>query len=138
MSIENKNHELKPTKIKPKSSITVCAVVILVFDLRSSGEYLSKYSKQPLLSTVFDPVRSLSSAAVSQVDMAVHHLSPESRMELAKIANQIVAEGKGILAADEISATMEKRLKTIGVENSPEMRRQYRYELYYYELLFIF
>lgn len=46
--------------------------------------------------------------------------------ELKSIAEAIVAPGKGILAADESVSTMGKRLKDIGVENSEEMRRQYR------------
>ena len=48
------------------------------------------------------------------------------QVELARVANQIVTKGKGILAADEINATMEKRFQAIDVENSAEIRRQYR------------
>lgn len=50
--------------------------------------------------------------------------------ELKRIANAIVAPGKGILAADESVGTMGKRLTDIGLENSDENRRAYR------ELLF--
>uniref|UniRef100_A0A1A9WAA9 Fructose-bisphosphate aldolase n=1 Tax=Glossina brevipalpis TaxID=37001 RepID=A0A1A9WAA9_9MUSC len=50
--------------------------------------------------------------------------------ELKRIANAIVAPGKGILAADESVATMGKRLKDIGVENTEENRRQYRQLLF--------
>jgi fructose-bisphosphate aldolase class I len=50
--------------------------------------------------------------------------------ELAKIARTLVAEGKGILAADESTGTIEKRLKSIDVESTEEARRAYR------ELLF--
>ncbi|KAI9580920.1 hypothetical protein GQX74_013468 [Glossina fuscipes] len=50
--------------------------------------------------------------------------------ELARIANAIVAPGKGILAADESVSTMGKRLKDIGVENTEENRRQYRQLLF--------
>ena len=46
--------------------------------------------------------------------------------ELAKIAQAIVADGKGILAADESTGTIEKRLKSIDVESTEEMRRAYR------------
>ena len=46
--------------------------------------------------------------------------------ELAKIALTIVAEGKGILAADESSGTIEKRFDAIGVESTEENRRAYR------------
>jgi len=50
--------------------------------------------------------------------------------ELAAVAQAIVAEGKGILAADESTGTMEKRLASINVESTEENRRAYR------ELLF--
>ena len=50
--------------------------------------------------------------------------------ELEQIAQQLVAEGKGILAADESNGTMNKRLKAAGVEQTEEMRRALR------ELLF--
>jgi len=46
--------------------------------------------------------------------------------ELRKIAEQLVAEGKGILAADESNGTMDKRLSAAGVEPSEEMRRSLR------------
>ena len=46
--------------------------------------------------------------------------------ELAKIARTLVAEGKGILAADESTGTIEKRLKSIDVESTEETRRAYR------------
>ena len=45
-------------------------------------------------------------------------------------AGALVAEGKGILAADESSGTIKKRFDTIGVESTEESRRAYR------ELLF--
>jgi fructose-bisphosphate aldolase class I len=50
--------------------------------------------------------------------------------ELRQTAERLVAEGKGILAADESNGTMDKRLKAAGVEPSEEMRRALR------ELLF--
>ena len=46
--------------------------------------------------------------------------------ELAKIAQTLVAEGKGILAADESTGTIEKRFKSIDVESTEETRRAYR------------
>lgn len=54
----------------------------------------------------------------------------ELQEELRTIANAIVAPGKGILAADESTATIGKRFADIGVENNEENRRAYR------ELLF--
>jgi fructose-bisphosphate aldolase class I len=49
---------------------------------------------------------------------------------LKQTAGEMVAEGKGILAADESKPTMSKRLEQVGVEPSEESRRQWR------ELLF--
>ena len=46
--------------------------------------------------------------------------------ELEKTARAIVAEGKGILAADESTGTIKKRFDTIGVESTEENRRAYR------------
>src|SRR5919198_3580525 len=45
---------------------------------------------------------------------------------LETIARKLVAPGKGILAADESSGTIEKRLKTINVPSTEENRRMYR------------
>jgi fructose-bisphosphate aldolase class I len=45
---------------------------------------------------------------------------------LETVARAMVAPGKGILAADESTGTIEKRLKSIQVENSEDNRRAYR------------
>src|SRR5436189_6191173 len=45
---------------------------------------------------------------------------------LEQIAAAIVAEGKGILAADESDGTIKKRFDSIGVESTEENRRGYR------------
>lgn len=50
--------------------------------------------------------------------------------QLAKTAKAIVAPGKGILAADESTGTIQKRFDKIGLENNENNRRTYR------ELLF--
>jgi len=50
--------------------------------------------------------------------------------ELSSIANKIVADHRGILAADESTSTIEKRFKSIGVENTEEHRRAYREMLF--------
>src|SRR5881296_1665506 len=50
--------------------------------------------------------------------------------ELQQTAQAIVADGKGILAADESTGTIKKRFDSIGVESTEENRRAYR------ELLF--
>src|SRR5216110_2798988 len=49
---------------------------------------------------------------------------------LQSTAQALVAEGKGILAADESTGTIKKRLDSIGLESTEETRRDYR------ELLF--
>src|SRR5213082_823174 len=46
--------------------------------------------------------------------------------ELHETARALVAEGKGILAADESTGTIKKRFDTIGVESTEENRRAYR------------
>jgi fructose-bisphosphate aldolase class I len=46
--------------------------------------------------------------------------------ELQQIARAIVADGKGILAADESTGTIKKRFDSIGVESTEETRRAYR------------
>ncbi len=50
--------------------------------------------------------------------------------ELERIAGTIVADGKGILAADESTGTIKKRFDSIGIESTEDTRRAYR------ELLF--
>ena len=54
----------------------------------------------------------------------------ERRGELARNAEAIVANGKGILAADESMGTAGKRLASIGMENTEENRRAYREVLF--------
>ncbi|HAT03515.1 MAG TPA: fructose-bisphosphate aldolase class I [Candidatus Magasanikbacteria bacterium] len=51
-------------------------------------------------------------------------------MTIQEITKSLVAPGKGILAADESTGTIQKRFDSIGVESTEEMRRAYR------ELLF--
>jgi fructose-bisphosphate aldolase class I len=46
--------------------------------------------------------------------------------DLETIAKALVAEGKGILAADESEGTIKKRFDSIGVESTEENRRAYR------------
>ena len=49
---------------------------------------------------------------------------------LQSTAKGLVAEGKGILAADESTGTIKKRLDSIGVESTEDTRRQYRQMLF--------
>lgn len=58
------------------------------------------------------------------------YLAPEKASELQKIAQTIVAKGKGILAADESTGTIGKRFSSINVENTEENRRLYRQLLF--------
>jgi fructose-bisphosphate aldolase class I len=46
--------------------------------------------------------------------------------DLENTARALVAEGKGILAADESDGTIKKRFDSIGVESTEENRRAYR------------
>jgi fructose-bisphosphate aldolase, class I len=57
-------------------------------------------------------------------------VSSVQAQNLTHLARAIVAPGKGILAADESSGTIEKRFRSIQVESTEEHRRAYR------ELLF--
>src|SRR3954463_7761343 len=50
--------------------------------------------------------------------------------ELNKVAQAMVAPGRGILAADESSGTIKKRFDTIGVECTSDSRRDYREMLF--------
>jgi fructose-bisphosphate aldolase class I len=53
---------------------------------------------------------------------------PEATLE--ETARALVAPGKGILAADESTGTIEKRLKSIDVVSTEEKRRDYREMLF--------
>ena len=50
--------------------------------------------------------------------------------EIENIAKQIVAKGKGILAADESTGTMSKRLSSVNVQSNPENRLKFRETLF--------
>ena len=50
--------------------------------------------------------------------------------ELNKIALEILSNGKGILAADESTGTMTKRLKSVNVSSTPENRLLFRETLF--------
>lgn len=58
------------------------------------------------------------------------YLSAEQQKELAQIADAVVAPGKGLLAADESTGSIGKRLATIGLENTEPNRRAYRQLLF--------
>jgi fructose-bisphosphate aldolase class I len=51
-------------------------------------------------------------------------------MNLEEIAKKMCAKGKGILAADESTGTMDKRLKSVGVESIEKNRLHFRETLF--------
>ena len=50
--------------------------------------------------------------------------------ELNNIALKIIGNGKGILAADESTGTMTKRLQGVNVESNSENRLKFRHTLF--------
>lgn len=46
--------------------------------------------------------------------------------DLPQVAGQLMAHGKGILAADESTPSADKRLASYGIESSEKMRQQFR------------
>ena len=57
-------------------------------------------------------------------------MSTQTVQSLESIARDLVADGKGILAADESDRTIEKRFKTIDLPSTQENRRAYRQMLF--------
>src|SRR5260221_3923474 len=47
-------------------------------------------------------------------------------IDLENIAKALVAQGKGILAADESFPTIEKRFLSIGISSTESLREEYR------------
>ena len=72
----------------------------------------------------------MSIASTNSNNSSCGPLEKQRLEELAFTANAIIADGKGILAADESTGTIGKRFASINVENTEEKRRAYR------ELLF--
>ena len=58
------------------------------------------------------------------------NLSAMNLGELNKVATAMVGPGRGILAADESAGTIKKRFDAIGVESTPDNRRDYREMLF--------
>uniref|UniRef100_A0A8D2ZLD7 Fructose-bisphosphate aldolase n=1 Tax=Scophthalmus maximus TaxID=52904 RepID=A0A8D2ZLD7_SCOMX len=71
-------------------------------------------------------MRCLAHMSVSRMTHQFPSLTAEQKKELSDIAQRIVAPGKGVLAADESTGTMGKRLEKINVENVEENRRCFR------------
>ncbi|MFH4976738.1 hypothetical protein AB6A40_003447 [Gnathostoma spinigerum] len=57
-------------------------------------------------------------------------LNSKEERALKRIADQLVGNGKGILAADESIGTIGKRFAEVGLENTEENRRKYRQMLF--------
>lgn len=57
-------------------------------------------------------------------------LSAEQKVALRETAEKVATPGKGITACDEGPATIGGRFDAVGVENSEEVRRQYRQMLF--------
>ena len=53
--------------------------------------------------------------------------------DLESIALRLVADGKGILAADETVPTLTKRFDTLGIQSTEQSRRTYREMLALYQ-----
>jgi len=51
-------------------------------------------------------------------------------MSLEEIAKKMCAKGKGILAADESTGTMDKRLKSVGIDSTEKNRLHFRETLF--------
>src|SRR5262249_60292806 len=49
---------------------------------------------------------------------------------LERVALTLVAEGKGILAADETNPTLTRRFDTLGIQSTEQSRRTYREMLF--------
>ncbi|KAM9034327.1 fructose-bisphosphate aldolase A-like [Sarcophilus harrisii] len=58
--------------------------------------------------------------------MPTQSLTPNQKKELCEIVKRMIAPGKGIMVLDESLCTMNKRLASLGVENSEDNRRLYR------------
>ena len=58
------------------------------------------------------------------------YLSEQQQADLHEVAQRLSRPGGGILAADETPAAMEARFASLDIENTPEVRRQYRQLLF--------
>jgi len=58
------------------------------------------------------------------------YLSADKEKELVETAAALMTKGKGLLAADESTGSMLKKLQSIGLENNEENRRLYRQVLF--------
>jgi len=80
------------------------------------------YSLQFLATILMVIVASSDALRMMKLSMALS----DYKAELAETAAKIAGPGKGILAVDESTKTIGKRLQSIGIENTEENRRDYR------------
>jgi len=80
------------------------------------------YSLQVLATILMVIIASSDALRMMKLSMAIS----DYKAELAATAAKIAGPGKGILAVDESTKTIGKRLQSIGIENTEENRRDYR------------
>ncbi|KAI3380966.1 hypothetical protein SNEBB_010339 [Seison nebaliae] len=61
-----------------------------------------------------------------KAEVCLTQLSAERRKALAKVAQDLVSDGRGLLAADESTGTIGKRFADVGLENVEDRRQNYR------------
>lgn len=59
-----------------------------------------------------------------------NQLINKSTNQLAEVVKQLLAPGKGILAADESTSTITKRFRAIGLTSTPNLNKKYREMLF--------
>lgn len=69
-------------------------------------------------------------ASVNGFSLGPSFLSATEKAALRETAEKVATPGKGITACDEGPATIGSRFEAVGVENSEEIRRQYRQMLF--------
>ena len=72
----------------------------------------------------------LAASSVDAFSLGPSFLSASEKAALRETAEKVATPGKGITACDEGPATIGGRFEAVGVENSEEIRRQYRQMLF--------
>lgn len=87
---------------------------------------MSKFSKnvEYLVLYKYDPVR-VQNAPVPGAFFC-YNTNMINKELLQDTVSKLLADGKGILAADESNGTADKRLESVGAETGEEMRKKYR------------
>eukprot|EP01035_Chromulina_nebulosa_P067430 gene67430-92373_t len=87
------------------------------------------YSLQVLLTFILVVISTSDAFRMSRTAQSSGSLQmalSDYKKELAETAALIAGPGKGILAVDESTKTIGKRLQSIGIENTEENRQAYR------------